>query len=58
MLVELELQQDYLPTRELETIYLGGGTPSLLDASELQQLFQKIDANSKNFLEIPWQLRR
>ncbi|GAB3905440.1 radical SAM family heme chaperone HemW [Larkinella knui] len=39
---EIELQKDYLPTRHLETIYLGGGTPSLLNEAELDQLFETI----------------
>lgn len=39
---EIELQKDYLPTRQLETIYLGGGTPSLLTEPELDQLFETI----------------
>lgn len=39
---EIELQKDYLPTRTLETIYLGGGTPSLLTGKELGQIFEAI----------------
>ncbi|GAB3916585.1 radical SAM family heme chaperone HemW [Larkinella terrae] len=39
---EIELQRDYLPNRHLETIYLGGGTPSLLTEAELAQLFETI----------------
>jgi oxygen-independent coproporphyrinogen-3 oxidase len=39
---EIELQKDYLPTRTLETIYFGGGTPSLLTKSELGQFFETI----------------
>lgn len=39
---EIALQKDYLPTKTLETIYLGGGTPSLLTTSELRQLFETI----------------
>lgn len=39
---EIDLQRDYLPTRQLETIYFGGGTPSLLTEAELAQLFDTI----------------
>ncbi|RZJ26432.1 MAG: radical SAM family heme chaperone HemW, partial [Flavobacterium sp.] len=39
---EIELQKDYLLTRHLETIYLGGGTPSLLNEAELQLIFETI----------------
>ena len=39
---EIQLQKDYLPTPELQTIYLGGGTPSLLTERELEQLFSAI----------------
>lgn len=39
---ELELQQDYLNGEALESIYFGGGTPSLLQPEELDFLFTKI----------------
>lgn len=39
---ELELQKKYLGTNTIETIYLGGGTPSILSASELEQLFNTV----------------
>ena len=39
---ELELQQDYLKGEVVETIYLGGGTPSLLNGNELNLIFKKI----------------
>ncbi|WP_080241063.1 radical SAM family heme chaperone HemW [Spirosoma rigui] len=40
---EIVLQKVYLPTNVLKTIYLGGGTPSLLTEPELQQLFDTIN---------------
>lgn len=42
---EINLQKEYLPTNELETIYFGGGTPSLLTEPELRQLFDAIHAH-------------
>ena len=40
---ELALRADYLgPQATLETIYFGGGTPSLLTGAELDQLFEAI----------------
>lgn len=39
---EMVLQKEYLPTSHLETIYFGGGTPSLLTESELDSLFDAI----------------
>ena len=39
---ELELQKHYLHGETIETIYFGGGTPSLLDGSELQAILDKI----------------
>ncbi|MBK7409868.1 MAG: radical SAM family heme chaperone HemW [Saprospirales bacterium] len=39
---ELELQRDYLQGASLDTIYFGGGTPSLLSSDELQAIFDQI----------------
>ncbi|GAB4021395.1 radical SAM family heme chaperone HemW [Spirosoma migulaei] len=39
---EIRMQQSYLPTPVLETIYFGGGTPSLLTEAELAQIFEII----------------
>jgi oxygen-independent coproporphyrinogen III oxidase len=42
---ELSLQKDYLESEPIETIYLGGGTPSLLTAQELELLITAIQKN-------------
>lgn len=42
---ELVLQKDYLTGERIDTIYLGGGTPSLLTLDELQTLLNVIRAN-------------
>ncbi len=39
---ELELKKTYLDNPSIDTIYLGGGTPSILHTSQLAQLFQAI----------------
>jgi len=39
---EIILQSDYLPSRNLETIYFGGGTPSVLTYEQINYLFQAI----------------
>ncbi len=54
---ELELRLDYLPQRKLSSVYFGGGTPSLLTAAELAQIFTaiqkhfQIDADAEITLE-------
>ncbi len=42
ILKELDLQQGYLGGETLQSVYFGGGTPSLLDIGELEQIFEKI----------------
>jgi oxygen-independent coproporphyrinogen-3 oxidase len=42
---ELVLQKDYLEGEEIETIYFGGGTPSILTESELQYIMRAIGSN-------------
>ena len=42
LLAELVLQKNYLGSRPVETIYFGGGTPSLLTASEIQLLIDQV----------------
>lgn len=42
MMREIEMQRDYLQGAAIETIYFGGGTPSLLTADEINKLFDTI----------------
>ena len=42
MVQEIKQRHLYLPTTTLETIYFGGGTPSLLTEAELGRLFEAI----------------
>ncbi|GHV21779.1 coproporphyrinogen III oxidase [Bacteroidia bacterium] len=39
---EMTLQQDYLGKEPIHTIYFGGGTPSQLDTSDFEQIFQAL----------------
>ena len=39
---EIVAQKDYLGGAELQTIYFGGGTPSLLNADEFELIFNTI----------------
>jgi oxygen-independent coproporphyrinogen-3 oxidase len=41
------LQQNYLQQEAITSIYLGGGTPSLLEEDELQQIFRQLRAHFK-----------
>ena len=47
---ELALQHDYLAGELVDTIYFGGGTPSLLSAAQLAEVFNVV---SKNFTVNP-----
>lgn len=42
MIQELHQRADFLPSRHLDTIYFGGGTPSLLNMNELHDFFEAI----------------
>src|SRR5690606_12496795 len=43
ILEEIKLQKDYLAGEKIETIYFGGGTPSLLHANEINQIIDQIE---------------
>lgn len=43
LIQEMELRQNYLKQEPLETIYFGGGTPSLLRTDEFGSLFDAIE---------------
>src|SRR5688572_2039871 len=45
LLKETELQKKYLGNENVETIYFGGGTPSILDISDLRSLIDNITNN-------------
>ena len=44
---ELELRKDELQNKPIETIYFGGGTPSLLSENELSYLIETVNNNYK-----------
>ena len=45
ILQEITLEKNYLAKKNIETIYFGGGTPSLLSSNEIQSLINKIGDN-------------
>lgn len=42
MALEIELQRNYLGDTPVQTVYFGGGTPSMLSADEINRLFDVI----------------
>src|ERR1700733_14414096 len=42
LLKEAELQKEYLKAEPVETIYFGGGTPSLLTNNEISAILEKL----------------
>lgn len=42
ILKEIELQKSYLDNATINSIYFGGGTPSILEATEIQQIINAI----------------
>lgn len=45
LLKEISLRKDFLHQEKIETIYFGGGTPSLLEFVELKDILEKIREN-------------
>jgi oxygen-independent coproporphyrinogen-3 oxidase len=44
LLAELSLQKDYLGSRKIDTLYFGGGTPSIIGISAIDRLIGEIGA--------------
>ncbi|MBL7699600.1 MAG: radical SAM family heme chaperone HemW [Chitinophagaceae bacterium] len=44
LLKEVDLRKDYLENANVETVYFGGGTPSLLDAGEVARVMETLNA--------------
>ncbi len=42
---EIRLRKDEIPDKKLDTIYFGGGTPSLLSSEELKMIFDTVNIN-------------
>ncbi|HEY8918259.1 MAG TPA: radical SAM family heme chaperone HemW [Chitinophaga sp.] len=42
LLQEMMLQQPYLQGQQVDTVYFGGGTPSLLDDADLRRIMEKL----------------
>lgn len=47
LLKEIDIRKDYLENDPIETIYFGGGTPSLLEISEIKLLTDKLKERFK-----------
>lgn len=45
LVTEIGLQKNYLPSPTLDTIYFGGGTPSLLDYEDLNKILNAVNQN-------------
>ena len=45
MLREIELRASYLENTPITSIYFGGGTPSLLNAEEINRLVEKVSTH-------------
>src|SRR5690349_20740477 len=45
LLKEIELRRDYLEDEKVDTIYFGGGTPSLLGSGDLKRIIDAVHAS-------------
>jgi len=45
--IEIEKRKNYLGGKTVETIYFGGGTPSLLESEKIKYLLEKIHSTYK-----------
>ena len=45
--MELEMREAYLKKKSIDTIYFGGGTPSVLNKSEINRILKTISNNYK-----------
>ena len=53
LIIEIEKRKTYLdPDKEIETLYFGGGTPSVLSISEFREIINSIKSNFK-FIDNP-----
>lgn len=43
LFLEIDLQKKYLDSNELKSVYFGGGTPTLLNADEINAIFSKLN---------------
>lgn len=44
---EIEIQKDYLENENVQTIYFGGGTPSMLENTQIEKILNHIHRNFK-----------
>ena len=47
ILKEIQMQAAYLEGKTVETVYFGGGTPSLLDTKEIMEIWNALESNFK-----------
>ena len=45
--IEIEKRKNYLGEKTVETIYFGGGTPSVIESEKIKYLLEKIRSTYK-----------